>query len=163
MMDVLGVCMAFGGHLMRVWALSHIGSVSRTTQLRADRVAKEGPYALVRHPLYVGNWLIACGLFVVARDALLLAVGPLAVLGWYLKISGEEEKFLRERFGEEYEAYARAVPRFFPLRRPRGVEFGIRRAMGFWVRTKEYQALVGTALFILMRELIEAAPQLRVG
>ena len=163
LMDVAGVCLAFSGHLVRVWALSYIGPVSRTTRLQAPRLVKEGPYGLVRHPLYLGNWLIATGLFVVAHDALLLAVGPLLVLGWYLKISAEEEWFLRERFGQEYEEYARKVPRLFPLKSPRGVKFDFLRAAGLWVRTKEYQALVGTTVFVLVREMIEMVGRHRLG
>jgi len=162
-MDVAGVGLAFSGHVVRIWALTCIGTISRTTKLQAERVVKEGPYALVRHPLYVGNWMIACGLFVVARDALLLVVGPVLVLMWYLKISGEEEAFLRERFGKEYEDYAREVPRLFPRLKLRGVTFDVRRAIGFWTGTKEYQALIGTTVFIVAREMIEVVTRLRMG
>jgi protein-S-isoprenylcysteine O-methyltransferase Ste14 len=164
--DMVGVGVALGGHLVRVWALSYIGSISRTIKLKADRLVQEGPYALVRHPLYLGNWLIAFGLFIICRDAFLLAVGPLFVLGWYLKISAEEEKFLKERFGAEFEEYKRTVPRLFPSvrricrRTESGVGgFNFLNALGVWFKTKEYQALIGTGLFVIFRELIEAVTQ----
>lgn len=160
LLDVAGVCVAIAGHLLRVWALSNIGTASRTTKLSAGRLVTEGPYTLVRHPLYLGNWVIALGLFMVSRDALLLAIGPALVLVWYLKISREEERFLEEQFGDEYRAYAARVPRFFPLRGWTKAQFDLWRAMSLWFRTKEYQALIGTATFIILREIIEAAPHL---
>ena len=159
-MDLAGICVAFAGHLLRVWALSYIGTMSRTTRLRASQLVTEGPYSLVRNPLYLGNWIIALGLSIVTRDGLLLALGPALVLAWYLKISREEEGFLEERFGDEYRAYAARVPRFFPLRGWRSVHFDPWRGMGLWFRTKEYQALIGTAVFIVLREIIEVLQDL---
>jgi protein-S-isoprenylcysteine O-methyltransferase Ste14 len=82
------------------------------------RLVIAGPYAHVRNPMISG---VAA---VIAGEALALASPPLA--GWlavflvvnhvYFVLS--EEPGLARRFGAEYEAYRRQVPRWLPRRRP---------------------------------------------
>jgi protein-S-isoprenylcysteine O-methyltransferase Ste14 len=71
-----------------------------------------GPYALSRNPLYVG--LVTChlavALLVPSLWALLLT--PVAVIGLDWGAIRPEESYLRERFGANYEAYARRVRRW---------------------------------------------------
>ncbi|WP_301539035.1 isoprenylcysteine carboxylmethyltransferase family protein [Nocardioides sp. zg-1230] len=71
-----------------------------------------GPYRLSRNPLYVG--LLALHLGVALLASSLWAVVALPV-SWWLVWWGAvrpEERFLRERFGEEYDAYVRRVRRW---------------------------------------------------
>ena len=73
---------------------------------------EEGPYRLSRNPLYVG--LLALHLAIALLVPSLWAVVALPV-SWLLVWWGAvrpEERFLRERFGEEYDAYARRVRRW---------------------------------------------------
>jgi protein-S-isoprenylcysteine O-methyltransferase Ste14 len=77
-----------------------------------------GLYRYVRNPMYVAvAGTIVGQALVLGRPALLLyAAAFVAVTAafarWY------EEPTLRERFGAEYEAYRRAVPGWWPRRRP---------------------------------------------
>lgn len=79
----------------------------------------EGVYAHIRHPRYVQ---VGLGFAGIALFANYLALYVIAVGYWpvIFVVVLLEERELRERFGRQYEEYARRVPRFFPrLRRER--------------------------------------------
>jgi protein-S-isoprenylcysteine O-methyltransferase Ste14 len=80
---------------------------------REGRLATTGPYARIRHPQYVGFVLVLTGFLVQWPTVLTLAMYP--VLVWmYVRLARAEERDVRADFGNEYEAYARRVPAFFP-------------------------------------------------
>ncbi len=78
------------------------------------RLVTSGPFALVRNPI------MAAELLVIWAEALFFSVAgicvyaALATLAGHLVVVYVEEPELRERFGQEYEAYYRRVPRWFP-------------------------------------------------
>ena len=87
-----------------------------------EGMVKSGIYSWVRHPRYLEYMLsfFGLGLLTGATGIFLLAIVTVLL---YLIVTPLEERELREHYGEGYEAYARAVPRFLPrLRRH------------FWVR-----------------------------
>jgi protein-S-isoprenylcysteine O-methyltransferase Ste14 len=94
------------GEGLRVW--------SSGTLEKNVAIADAGPYAYTRNPLYVGNFLIGLGFVVMGHNGWLagmfLALFPLV----YIPTILEEERFLRAKFGDVYEAYLRRVPRFLP-------------------------------------------------
>jgi protein-S-isoprenylcysteine O-methyltransferase Ste14 len=146
--DALGCLIAALGHVLRVVSLRHIGPLSRTHKLGALQLVQTGPYAVVRNPLYVGNWLIAVGLCVIAQLRWLLLAGPLLAL----------EPRLLEQFGDDYLRYCEATPRFFPrgLFTRRGWHDLLdARGPHPVLRTKEYWAFVSTATCVILIELVE--------
>jgi protein-S-isoprenylcysteine O-methyltransferase Ste14 len=70
-----------------------------------------GAYALVRHPLYLGNYLMWLGAALFPRVAWLPVVVTLAYSLYYERIMLAEEAFLRQRFGATFEAWASVVLR----------------------------------------------------
>ena len=97
------------------WLLSAAWPVLYRAQ-REGRVAREGPYARIRHPQYVGFFLIMTGFLLQWPTLLTLAMYP--VLVWvYSRLSISEERDSVERFGEDYGHYMAQVPRFMPRRR----------------------------------------------
>ncbi len=79
-----------------------------------DRLVTAGPFRYLRNPIYVGAALL---LFAVAFDRqspsfLLAALAFVAGINVYVR--RVEEPRLEARFGEEYAAYKRAVPRWMP-------------------------------------------------
>lgn len=117
--DVLGrpvglAAMLLSGPLV-VWAYRRMGPYwDAAISVREDhRVVAEGPFAFVRHPVYLGLILfVVGGALLLADPAVGLAaagLGPLLVLR-----ARAEERFLEERLGDEYRDYARRVPMLLP-------------------------------------------------
>lgn len=79
-----------------------------------QRLATTGLYAVVRHPQYTGLFIGLFGEGIVHWPTL-FSVGlfPVIVLAYGL-LARNEEKRVIEQFGEEYLAYQRRVPMFFP-------------------------------------------------
>jgi protein-S-isoprenylcysteine O-methyltransferase Ste14 len=76
-------------------------------------VTRTGIYSKLRHPRYTHLMLgfFAFALLTGAEGIFLLAIVSVLL---YLIVAPLEEKELRNRYGAEYAAYAREVPRFFP-------------------------------------------------
>ncbi len=77
------------------------------------RLVTGGPYAWVRHPRYVEFALAISAFCLVANYLTLYLVCALWVVAIYFIVLLEERELV-ERFGGEYEAYRRRVPRFVP-------------------------------------------------
>jgi protein-S-isoprenylcysteine O-methyltransferase Ste14 len=100
------------------WLLATAWPVLLEAQ-RAGRLATTGPYARIRHPQYVGFVLILTGFLVQWPTILTLAMYP--VLIWmYWRLARTEEAEARARFGAEYDAWARRVPAYLPMRSAEG-------------------------------------------
>ena len=76
-----------------------------------------GPYRIVRNPMYVGVTLALLGQVVLFQSWTLLAYAALGWVTFHFVVVALEEPHLREKFGESYERYCRAVPRWLPGRR----------------------------------------------
>lgn len=81
--------------------------------IKTKTLAQEGPYAVIRHPQYVGFVLVMFGFLLQWPTLITLVMFPiLVVVYWRLSLS--EERQVRSELGKEYEQYATRVPRFFP-------------------------------------------------
>jgi protein-S-isoprenylcysteine O-methyltransferase Ste14 len=114
-----------------------------------------GPYAWVRHPLYLGSLVMAAGFLIAARSLWLAAAMLALFLFIYLPVMRQEEGYLRANFSG-YEEYARAVPALLPWR---GLWRGAQAGSFSWTlyrRHREYQALLGAAamLAVLVAKLL---------
>jgi len=144
----LGAVLALGGEVVRLWASGHIE--------KTRRLATGGPYAHTRNPLYVGSALMAAGIAAAAASpwAVLAVIAYFAA--FYPSVIREEAAFLRGRFPEEYEAWAREVPVFLPRATPGGP-----RASRFdWARVRANRewrtalALLLVAAFLAARSVL---------
>lgn len=109
-----GVLLVAMGQGIRLWAVHHIGVISRTRSERLGPLISTGPFARVRNPLYLGNIGLWLG-FTVSAGLLWLAPLVLLVLGLeYHAIVRWEEGLLTSRLGESYRAYLMRVPRWIP-------------------------------------------------
>lgn len=138
---LLGFAVSCAGEALRVWAA---GTIKKNRELATD-----GPYALVRHPLYLGSFLIVCGLalaclnpFKPGRTALVWALALGGFAGVYRRKMADEEAKIAGLFGAAYEAYRARTPRFWPDRLPaalRGAAFDPALAL----KHREHHALFG--------------------
>ncbi len=114
---IIGFAIAISGELMRFWGVSWAGSETRTTGgVGGTYLVISGPFAFVRNPLYVGNILLYTGIGIMSWSLFpyLQIVALLFFAVQYHFIVLEEEKFLKEKFGEAYKNYFKNVPRFIP-------------------------------------------------
>lgn len=140
----IGIFLFVLAEALRIWAA---GTIHKTEELTTG-----GPYAYVRHPLYVGSFIHAVAYCFMSGhwQSFLFAV-PLFLLLYSAAVS-TEEAILLKLFGDSYREYSERVPRFLPrLRRPAAGhgEF----AWSQVVENKEYVniiwAVVLCSLFIL--------------
>jgi protein-S-isoprenylcysteine O-methyltransferase Ste14 len=120
----IGAVVALAGEAVRIWAAGHLE--------KGREVTASGPYAVTRHPLYLGSTLVGVGLAIAAASVPVAVI----VLG-YLAVTltaaiRTEEAHLTEKFGAaypEYRAGRHAVSRRFTLERA--------------MRNREYRAAIG--------------------
>src|SRR5207247_10694756 len=97
-----GVAMTALGELLRLWAVHHIGAISRTRSDRLGPLVASGPFARLRNPLYVGNVAIWAGFALTARLVWLAPVIVLLLGLEYHAIVRWGERLLESRPGEAY-------------------------------------------------------------
>lgn len=119
------VIVVFALSLWLVWvAVRRLGKQwsleARLTE--GHELITDGPYALVRHPIYTGllGMLIATGLAMSLPSVIAVAVIIYLVATFWR--THMEERLLREAFPEEYAAYAARVPALIPWPRRRASE-----------------------------------------
>lgn len=106
---------------LRTWATAYLGrTVVHDLRLHAHAVVATGPYAYVRHPLYLATILLA-----VAMAPMLspwAALGEVALITLVvLRLIGREETELAAARGEDYQRFKAAVPSLWPRLRKTGV------------------------------------------
>lgn len=115
--EVLCLSVSFLGLGVRVLTIGHTprGTSGRNTKGQlAEELNTTGMYSLVRHPLYVGNFLIWMGIALFVHSVLVTALVAAAFLLYYERIMFAEEAFLRGKFGAAYEEWAERTPAFVP-------------------------------------------------
>ena len=102
----IGTGIAAVGTLIRLWASGHV--------MKNKVLATDGPYAFVRHPLYVGNILLLVG-FSIASSlwwSYLLMVALL--LFYYPPTIAYEDNKLHNFFGESWETWSKTTRALIP-------------------------------------------------
>ena len=81
-------------------------------------IVRDGPYAMVRHPIYTG--LILAAFALALQTGSIVAVGGAALMTFgFTRKAVLEERLLREELGPEaYDAYRRDVPMLIPFVKP---------------------------------------------
>ncbi|MBP1597187.1 MAG: putative protein-S-isoprenylcysteine methyltransferase-like protein [Acidobacteria bacterium] len=103
---VIGGAITSAGALIRVWAAGYID--------KGKELAKDGPYALTRNPLYFGSFFMALGVLLAGQGYWLLVPFVAFFLAMYYPVMKKEEEELLQGYGGEFLEYARRVPMFFP-------------------------------------------------
>jgi protein-S-isoprenylcysteine O-methyltransferase Ste14 len=84
-------------------------------RMRTDhQLIRTGPYARVRHPIYLGMLLFLLGLAVALGHWLQLVVALPFFLGGTAIRSKLEDRLLGEQFGADFDEYARTTPALIP-------------------------------------------------
>jgi protein-S-isoprenylcysteine O-methyltransferase Ste14 len=109
-----GALLVAVGELVRLWAVRHIGAISRTRADRLGPLVVSGPFRFVRNPLYLGNLMLWAGFSLAARLVWMVPLVALVIGFEYHAIVRWEEQLLLARRGDEYRAYVSRVPRWIP-------------------------------------------------
>ena len=127
----VGTALGIAGGALRAWCYRELGKyfTFEVTIMKDHRLVTTGPYRIVRHPSYIGGIMVISGAFLLhatkgswVREsgllrylpgriatgifAFIMAVGlPIPAL---LRMRGEDRE-LRKRFGDEWDAWAAKV------------------------------------------------------
>jgi protein-S-isoprenylcysteine O-methyltransferase Ste14 len=109
--QAIGMVMMIFGYVMVFWGIRAI---------EPDRLVTSGPYRYVRHPQYLGHFIIFGGFFLLLLN--LVALVPLPSILGEIRMATLEEQFLTEKYGDSYVSYQRTTGKFIP--RTRSVKRG---------------------------------------
>lgn len=115
MLVCLGV--SFAGMAIRVHVVGHTpgGTSGRNTRQQiAECLNSRGLYSVVRHPLYLGNFLIWLGIALFFHHIWLTIAFCAVFWLYYERIMFAEEEFLRRKFGDAFVQWAMTTPAFVP-------------------------------------------------
>ncbi|HYK90400.1 MAG TPA: methyltransferase [Acidobacteriota bacterium] len=116
-LESAGILLYVAGFLLMAWALVSLGrnyQLGGSAPRRTDLIIKNGPYGLVRHPMYSAASSISSGLACLTQSIAFFSVFCIYVVLILLLIP-LEEKGLREAYGKEYVAYQQSAAKLLPF------------------------------------------------
>lgn len=131
-LDFLCLAVSLCGLAIRVATVGFVPnrtSGRNTTGQLADSLNTTGMYSILRHPLYFGNFWIWIGVSLFPRVWWCPVIVALAFLLFYERVMFAEERFLREKFGPMFDAWAARTPALWPkfsLWRPPARRFSLK-------------------------------------
>ncbi len=105
------------GLYVRAYTVGHTPantSGRNTSGQLADTLNTTGIYSIVRHPLYLGNFLMWLGICLLTGNLWFVITFCLIYWIYYERIMFAEEQFLRRKFGTIYTQWAEKTPAFMP-------------------------------------------------
>jgi protein-S-isoprenylcysteine O-methyltransferase Ste14 len=136
------------GLALRAWAAGYLH--------KQEVLTVTGPYAYTRNPLYLGSAMLALGAGIAARSWISTSILVTYFAIFYSVVMRREEQELRPRHRAEFDAYAAAVPLFFPRLAP--AKLGGAGQSSFSVaqyrKNHEWQAALGFLLLLMVLLLI---------
>ncbi len=108
---------AASGAFLALWRLLTFVVVGQGTPAPFDppqRLVWQGPYRIVRNPMYLGAGLAVAGAALFYQSLPLLDYAGMFLLATHVFVIVYEEPTLRQTFGAEYESYCKQVHRWWP-------------------------------------------------
>lgn len=140
-----GILASLTGFLIRSYTIgtTPAGTSGRNTEKQvAEQLNTKGIYSVVRHPLYVGNYLMWAGIVVSTVNLSFFIIMSLAFWLYYERIMFAEERFLEKKFGQPYLDWSLKVPAFIP--RLSGFQTGNIPFSWVSVLRREYSGVLAT-------------------
>ena len=112
-----GALLGLGGAALLFSAVSYLirrGDGTPLSFVPPKRMVVSGPYAHIQHPMLLGVFCLGLGAAAWFRSPGLGLASTAFALVAHLFVVLREEPVLKKRFGEDYEAYQAATPRWFP-------------------------------------------------
>ena len=114
---VASIVVAVLGFVIRAYTIGTTpkGTSGRNTKEQvAESLNTSGIYSMVRHPLYLGNYLMWLGLLMFTFNLYYIIIISLFFWIYYERIMFAEERFLEGKYGDEYLNWSKQVPAFIP-------------------------------------------------
>jgi protein-S-isoprenylcysteine O-methyltransferase Ste14 len=121
LIGLLGVALIVAGFGIWLWTVrlfSRVGEGTLAPWAPTSKLVVEGPYRHMRNPMITAVTALLAGEAVLFGSPTILVWAGLFVAVNFVWFLFGEEPGLERRFGDEYRAYKRAVPRWLPRRNP---------------------------------------------
>ncbi len=113
-----GAVISLIGQIIRSIAIGTSNKFTSGRNTKEGQVAEalntRGIYSTVRHPLYLGNYLMWIGIVVFTGNIYYVIIVSLLFWLYYERIMFAEERFLERKFGDQYMDWANKTPAFIP-------------------------------------------------
>jgi protein-S-isoprenylcysteine O-methyltransferase Ste14 len=149
------LAVALLGQVLRFFTVGFVprGTSGRNTKGQvADTLNTTGMYAVVRNPLYLGNFIIWFGLSLFIKSVWFTTVIVLFFTVFYERIIFREESFLREKFRDAFVQWAAVTPAIIPQFRnwrPPSLPFSFKSAL-----VREYGTFFAIIVTFTVLELL---------
>jgi protein-S-isoprenylcysteine O-methyltransferase Ste14 len=154
--DSFCLLVALTGLAVRILTVGFVprGTSGRNTgRQKADVLNTTGMYSLVRHPLYLGNFLVFMGFALLLKSGIFVLFAAVVYLAYYERIILAEEEFLAKRHGAAFLDWASETPVIAPTFRhwvAPALPFSWRSAL-----RREFHTLFLIAVLFFASELLE--------
>lgn len=108
-----GRTLILGGVSLSLWHYAILKKRNRELGKPGELVREGGLFPIIRHPMYLGDFLTMTGLLLLAPNLSGLGLW-LVGMGAILELTRVEDRFLRDRFGEAFRVWSRRTQRLFP-------------------------------------------------
>jgi len=116
-LEVVGLVIYVAGFLLMAWALLSLGrsyQLGGTAPRHSDVMIKDGPYGLIRHPMYAAALCISFGLACLIQSIAFFSVFCIYLVLILLMIP-LEERGLQQAYEKEYDIYSQTTARLIPF------------------------------------------------
>ena len=116
-LNILAALFWLMGFLIRGYTIGTTpkGTSGRNTKEQvAEQLNTKGIYSMVRHPLYLGNFLMWLGIVIFTYSLNFIIIFILLFYIYYERIMAAEEDYIEGKFGEQFDKWSIKTPAFFP-------------------------------------------------
>jgi protein-S-isoprenylcysteine O-methyltransferase Ste14 len=144
---IIGISLSVLGFIVRAITIGTTpkGTSGRnTTGQVAEVLNTAGIYSVVRHPLYLGNYLMWIGIVIFTYNIYFVIIASLAYWLYYERIMFAEERYLEKKFGVIYTNWSMNVPAFLP-----DLRMYLKGTVPFSIKSvlrREYSGVLATVL-----------------
>lgn len=154
--NYIAVILSVAGFVVRAYTIGTTprGTSGRNTDKQvAEQLNTSGIYSMVRHPLYLGNYLMWIGIVLFTKNFSFTIIVSLLYWIYYERIMFAEERFLEKKFGNVYLEWSKKVPAFIPRMgsfRKSEVSFSLKSVL-----RREYSGVLATVIgFVYVEALM---------
>jgi protein-S-isoprenylcysteine O-methyltransferase Ste14 len=136
-----GIWFILAGLFLRVWANGYA--------IKLEKLTTSGPYAFVRHPLYLGTMLLLFGLIIMLKIYYIGVLLLFIMIAVYYRTIEKEEQMLEQKFKHQYLNYknkiSAIIPTIFLYRKGEKWSFSFKRL----IKSQEYKLFLWMLILII--------------